>query len=46
MRTDTIPTALAFTVSLILASHGFTVLTAPQTLVNLAVRQAQAAVPV
>lgn len=42
MRTDTIPAAVAFAVSLILASHGFTILTAPQTLVEQAVQQAQA----
>jgi len=42
MRTDMIPIDIAFAVSLILAFHGFTTLTAPRSLVELAVRQAQA----
>lgn len=42
MRTYMIPTDIAFAVSLILASHGFTTLTAPKSLVERAVQQVMA----
>lgn len=43
MSANTIPVDLAYAVSLILAFHGFTVFTAPKTLVERAVQQAMEA---
>ena len=40
MLTNSIPVHLAYAVSLLLAFHGFTSLTAPRTLIEWAVQQA------